>query len=295
MSADESALLAAVAADPANDLPRLVYADWLDDHGHATRAEFIRLQCQIAKLEVGPRAEVDRNWRLWKRQQDLLDDHLEEVLGPAAFLASPEPVSPSLRPELRRGFAWEVALPVGRFLQIDHALAALPLLPRVTVYDLEVDWSGFFRSPHLDAVAAVEVYNADASMSDPGLGIAQAFRSTAARLPRMDRLDFNSCDVTDVAMHDLADAGFPALRSLDLSNCYLTDEGVITLLNGRFAQRLEQLVLDGNPLGDQAAFELADRLAPVKTFRTLDFRRTNVTSAGQLALTSAFGSRCNLF
>jgi len=38
----ESALLAAVLANPDDDLPRLVYADWLEENGQAERAEFIR-------------------------------------------------------------------------------------------------------------------------------------------------------------------------------------------------------------------------------------------------------------
>jgi uncharacterized protein (TIGR02996 family) len=33
-----------IVANPDDDGPRLVYADWLDEHGDSTRAEFIRLQ-----------------------------------------------------------------------------------------------------------------------------------------------------------------------------------------------------------------------------------------------------------
>ena len=33
MGHDEQALLAAVIANPEGDLPRLAYADWLDEHG----------------------------------------------------------------------------------------------------------------------------------------------------------------------------------------------------------------------------------------------------------------------
>lgn len=43
---DHDALLAAVVADPDADLPRLVYADYLEEAGDeadAARAEFIRL------------------------------------------------------------------------------------------------------------------------------------------------------------------------------------------------------------------------------------------------------------
>ena len=40
--------LADIIAHPEDDTPRLIYADWLDDHGQSERAEFIRLQCSIA-------------------------------------------------------------------------------------------------------------------------------------------------------------------------------------------------------------------------------------------------------
>jgi uncharacterized protein (TIGR02996 family) len=46
MAADEDAFLRAIAENPADDLPRLVYADWLDEHGHHGRAEFVRLDCE---------------------------------------------------------------------------------------------------------------------------------------------------------------------------------------------------------------------------------------------------------
>jgi uncharacterized protein (TIGR02996 family) len=39
---EREALLEAIFAAADDDLPRLVYADWLDDHGEADQAEFIR-------------------------------------------------------------------------------------------------------------------------------------------------------------------------------------------------------------------------------------------------------------
>lgn len=61
MSPDERALLAAVRAAPADDLPRLVYADWLEDAGRPERAAFIR--CQVAADRLHPdsnrRAELE--------------------------------------------------------------------------------------------------------------------------------------------------------------------------------------------------------------------------------------------
>src|SRR5262245_24225920 len=50
---EREALLRAVCENPDDDLPRLVFADWLDENGdEAARAwaEFIRLQCRAARL-----------------------------------------------------------------------------------------------------------------------------------------------------------------------------------------------------------------------------------------------------
>lgn len=53
MDATESGLLAAILANHADDLPRLVYADFLDERGgpgDVERAEFIRVQVEIARI-----------------------------------------------------------------------------------------------------------------------------------------------------------------------------------------------------------------------------------------------------
>ncbi len=50
---DREAFIAAIAANPRDDVPRLVFADWLDEHGEAARAGFIRDQVHLAKLGPG--------------------------------------------------------------------------------------------------------------------------------------------------------------------------------------------------------------------------------------------------
>lgn len=47
---DEAALLAAIIAHPDEDTHRLVYADWLQENGREDRAEFIRVQVELASL-----------------------------------------------------------------------------------------------------------------------------------------------------------------------------------------------------------------------------------------------------
>jgi uncharacterized protein (TIGR02996 family) len=46
---DGEALLRAIVRAPEDDLPRLVYADWLDEAGHADRAALIRVQIELSR------------------------------------------------------------------------------------------------------------------------------------------------------------------------------------------------------------------------------------------------------
>jgi uncharacterized protein (TIGR02996 family) len=45
------ALLRAIANNPLEDLPRLVYADWCDENDRPEHAEFIRVQCKLSNPE----------------------------------------------------------------------------------------------------------------------------------------------------------------------------------------------------------------------------------------------------
>jgi uncharacterized protein (TIGR02996 family) len=49
---DRVALLAAICAHPDDDTPRLVYADWLDEHGEGKRAAHIRAQVEHHRLST---------------------------------------------------------------------------------------------------------------------------------------------------------------------------------------------------------------------------------------------------
>lgn len=60
---EQVAFLAAIIAAPEDDLPRLVYADWLDENGDPDRAEFIRLQIERLRTKEEkqyPRPMKDR-------------------------------------------------------------------------------------------------------------------------------------------------------------------------------------------------------------------------------------------
>ena len=86
---DGDALLAAIIANPDDDTPRLIYADWLQENGDEDRAEFIRLQLERAQFSpsrwVAPVLTSDNRIRyqqLRRRESDLLGRHRKDWLRP---------------------------------------------------------------------------------------------------------------------------------------------------------------------------------------------------------------------
>src|SRR5579884_1262936 len=104
----EEAFLHDILAHPDDDAPRLIYADWLDEHNDP-RGEFIRVQCALAQLSD----EDPRRWPLEQREQELLRDHeakwLPKDVGDAHCV-------------FRRGFVEEAMLYVHEFLMVADRL-----------------------------------------------------------------------------------------------------------------------------------------------------------------------------
>lgn len=91
---DREALLAAVIREPLDDTPRLVFADWLDEHGEPEQAEFIRLQIELTKPHprglkapqpnlIGARTREFHRWGKrsgWGKRQESLRRREQELL-----------------------------------------------------------------------------------------------------------------------------------------------------------------------------------------------------------------------
>src|SRR5688572_17928114 len=71
-SAEQAALWSAIRTNPEDDTPRLVYADWLQENGDEERAEFIRVQCELAKLPWQQKETWRERGRLMARSEQLL-------------------------------------------------------------------------------------------------------------------------------------------------------------------------------------------------------------------------------
>lgn len=116
---DEDALLAAILADPDEDTPRLVYADWLQEHGDADRAEFIRLQCRNSAFhpdEIDP-ADEEREAVLEERH------HGKWLAGLPQF--------PGAHWHFLRGFAESLEVVAELFLERYESFARVPFLRAV--------------------------------------------------------------------------------------------------------------------------------------------------------------------
>jgi uncharacterized protein (TIGR02996 family) len=133
---DWPAFLAAIIAEPHDDTPRLVAADFLEEHGEADRAAFIRVQVELARLEASNLADSPDAVALRARERAFLGPKYEKRLF-WALDACPElvhipldrPGSPLARVHVegaerltwRRGFVAMVRCPAAEWLR--HGVA----------------------------------------------------------------------------------------------------------------------------------------------------------------------------
>jgi uncharacterized protein (TIGR02996 family) len=96
--AEQEGLLQAIAEQPDDDRLRLIFADWLEDHGDGPRAEFIRLQIALARL---PEDDPHRTALLTRQRGLLLEHESAWVLGLRHLVDSWE---------FHRGFVEEVTV-----------------------------------------------------------------------------------------------------------------------------------------------------------------------------------------
>lgn len=112
---------------PDDDVPRLIYADWLDEHDDP-KGEFIRVQIQLA----GMAKDDPARWDLELRQHRLLHRHgWEWIYKPF------DPHPHYFRPNFVRGFVETVPLPASMFFEEPAAVFdAYPCLQTLVLHDI---------------------------------------------------------------------------------------------------------------------------------------------------------------
>src|SRR5262249_35686370 len=160
------AFLEAIAEEPHKDDLRLIYADWLEDNGDPDRAEFIRVQIRLAKMDEDDeeRPELERRERELlaahqERWEGMLESHCRGWTWWRGFLddvqVSPRQFLKHARRIMRLGPCTRLSLTYSSPEDVAK-LAASPFLKRVRVLTLANrigstagDLRLLFSSPHL--------------------------------------------------------------------------------------------------------------------------------------------------
>src|SRR5262245_47690475 len=111
-----------IAEHREEDGPRLIFADWLEEHGDESErawAQFMRIECAMAGVSEG-----GAEWnRLEKRTKALLAAHGAAWFGPAADDSIVRAIT------TRRGFVEIIELPTNQFTA--HAAAIFEWCPLI--------------------------------------------------------------------------------------------------------------------------------------------------------------------
>jgi uncharacterized protein (TIGR02996 family) len=269
------AFLRDICEHPDDEAPRLVYADWLDEHGDEARAEFIRVECELEHTEeYGPR------WReLTARQLALIRAHKKEWAAPFKGW--------TYSARFRRGFVETVSIGLKRFVSRATELFRLAPVRELHLTRLTA-LSPMLHVPPatVEALAAVPQLRRASGLSfdgqylrDDGL---RAFLA-AADLRNVSTLRLRYCGLTTPGVAALAAApGLAGLTTLDLSDNRLGLEQVTALLRAP-AFRLEALDLSRNELTEAGAHALAAAPA-LASLRTLTLSRNQLTDGAFQAL-----------
>jgi uncharacterized protein (TIGR02996 family) len=225
---DGDALLSAILAQPDEDVPRLAYADWLDECGTESdraRAEFVRVQ--IALASVGPTELVPWNKPVVDqrgREKTLLAAHGAAWLAPLRAPGGPLQ-SESTHGQFRRGFVEVVWMPAAWFaVRSDVLFARVPVrelrVTRTTVEEL----AALVANGHFPRLSALD-------LSDRRLGDSVARVLTLCpAIAALTRVRLRGCGLTDAGACRLADADFDwPLKELDVSLNPLSPFGVAAL------------------------------------------------------------------
>ena len=224
MLSNGQALFQAILDDPDDDTVRLVYADYLEEHGQPARADFIRVQIELALLPENDPRRGD----LEARERALLKDHYLTWVGPLRRLL------PSMMPRwvFRRGFVEEFTVEArGLVAQADAVFRLAP------VRDLQV----YLTWGHLEALVAL-----------PQLSRLDALRLDGNALGDAGARELSFC------LH------LGRLTFLNLRNNDIGDEGVQALINRLRLPRLARLNLMFNKIGDAGALALMEQFPDLK-------------------------------
>src|SRR5438477_7332783 len=247
---ERETFLRAICDNPADDTARLVFADWLEEHGDAARAEFIRVEVQLANRNPDDENDDRRRAALFARRAALLKAHARGWLEPFVGCAKES--------GFERGFVAEVEATADTFLTHGGRWMALTPLTRVRfVGTLTVvagdPVPGCYRSEELFAcplLGRLETIDLETNHINPDDLRRLAAYPDLSRLRELvlawNRLGSEGAEVL---------AGMPQLRGLEELNLVgngITSAGARVLAQSPHLGGLKELRITKNPINGRA-------------------------------------------
>ncbi len=239
--------MAAVLKNPESDLPRLIYADWLDEQGDA-RGEWIRIQCALARLSQESRQDDSPVLEKLRERQHQLADMVENHWV--------EPIRPWIEGwEFHRGFLERITITAELFLKFGEKILNQYPIRRVRLLDAAPIFPELVRSPLLKKIHELDLCNSSLGNGGPNL---------LARCESLDQLEF-----LDLSFNNLSDEGLECLakipslhqlRCLNLNdNSDFSARGIRCFTESKNWNHLERLDLSGNELTESAIHILLNK------------------------------------
>lgn len=251
---DEQSFINAIIATPEDDMPRLIFADWLEEHGNQQRAEFIRAQIQIANrctldgrpLDDDERRSLDR----------FCSDHLTKCEDQYE------------KPFRQCG------------LRVEQYRKGLPAVLRVEKHKVHNLPDRLNAACRLGPINGITFANCELTE--------EALRSTLESqcCGQITSLDFTSCKLANCDMRVIGPAlNASHLKCLNLSNNIFTRDGIESLgRNQALCSRLETLDVSNNEIDSSAVHVIATRFPQLKR---LNLANTRCGKHGVRALATA--------
>ncbi|MBO0700780.1 MAG: TIGR02996 domain-containing protein [Zavarzinella sp.] len=274
---DADAFLEAIHAAPDDDAPRLVFADWLDEHGQSDRAEFIRVQIEMRRERERNERITPRLDELFLREKELFHRPWAETgrrvgarvlgaytrgfpnwlaLSAREFVAQGSDINAwtgpqtSVRLDECRGLLGEVA----RQPSLRYVRSLVISRQRADDTYTDEDVSGLLQSPYLSGLRELGLDGRGLS-AEIGRAIA-----SASSLSSLESLDLSATLLRSSGIAALAKAAhLKSLRRLVLRNTGMGRRAINALIASPYLIGLQLLDVNVNPLGPEDLTRLYER------------------------------------
>jgi len=248
---DHSDFLAAIIDRPDDDLPRLVYADFLEESGDEMRAEFIRVHCELERLPADDGA-----------RPALLKRGLELFIYRGAWII---PGMTATKQHFRRGFVESMETTAESVVEFANVIFTTTPLRHLRAINSDGPVDRFVRIENLARLVSLDVSNGSSST------VSQIVHE--ASLTNLRRLAVRNCRIWSEGLVAISQSAvIERLAALDLAGNPLADEGMETIAHNSNFSGLTSLILRGDDQAEERCIhaEGAQSLANSRTLTNLE-------------------------